>query len=81
MAPDELMNKADDLKARLAATQARMMARIEGLHRRPSSLFGAMDYEIMQNELVAVENAIEKSRPSSDNRFDTARRRFVDREK
>ena len=60
MAPDELMDKAADLKAQLAATQARMMARIEGLHRRPSSLFGAMDYEIMQNELVAVENAMEK---------------------
>ena len=60
MAPDELMDKAADLKAQLAATQARMMARIEGLHRRPSSLFGAMDYEIMQNEVVAVENAMEK---------------------
>ena len=60
MAPERLMEKADDLKAQLAATQARMMARIEGLHRRPSSLFGAMDYEIMQNEVVAVENAMEK---------------------
>ena len=60
MAPERLMEKADDLKAQLAATQARMMARIEGLRRRPNSLFGAMDYEIMQNELVAVENAMEK---------------------
>ena len=60
MAPEQLMEKAEELRAQLAAEQARLMARIEGLQSRPSSLFGAMDYEIMQNELVAVENAMEK---------------------